>query len=224
MAKCNTCGTEISSFNLERECESCYEIRKDQLSPEKAAQKKQILEKQAEQAMLNDAKAKSIAEQAKLSKAEQEMLNDAKAKLIVEQAKLGKNTWIDKQVAGFTSKLSNDAPIYLFQRIYCPVNSRVHDEDLADDFQLGAVEKLGADGWQIVGIVPRTIGIGLKNRRFYFFGIKFVEQIGAIWGGGIGGNVAGVYVLLQLNVTLANVNQLMPSIKGYFDTKYRAPN
>jgi hypothetical protein len=202
MAKCNTCGTEISSFNLERECESCYEIRKDQLSPEKAAQKKQILEKQAEQAMLND----------------------AKAKLIVEQAKLGKNTWIDKQVAGFTSKLSNDAPIYLFQRIYCPVNSRVHDEDLADDFQLGAVEQLGADGWQIVGIVPRTIGIGLKNRRFYFFGIKFVEQIGAIWGGGIGGNVAGVYVLLQLNVTLANVNQLMPSIKGYFDTKYRAPN
>ena len=153
-----------------------------------------------------------------------EFLNEAKAKLIAEQAEISKNTWIDQQVAEFTSKLSNDAPMYLFQRIYCPVDSLVNNEDLANDFRLEAVEQLGADGWQIVGIVPRTIGIGLKNRRFYFFGIKFVEQIGAIWGGGIGGNVAGVYVLLQLNVTLANVNQLMPTIKGYFDTKYRAPN
>lgn len=213
MAKCATCGTEVSFFNLERECDSCLEIRMVQLRAKNKAR-----------ANLKNAE---ISEQSKAineKQAEQAILNEEKAKLIAEQAKLGKNTWIDQQVAEFTSRLSNDAPIYLFQRIYCPVNSRVHDEDLADDFQLGAVEKLGAAGWQIVGIVPRTVGIGLKNRRFYFFGIKFVEQIGAIWGGGIGGNVAGVYVLLQLNVTLANVNQLMPTIKNYFGTKYHAPN
>ena len=40
----------------------------------------------------------------------------------------------------------------------------------------------------------------------------------------MGGNVAGVYVLLQLNVTLANVNQLMPTIKVYFGSKYRVLN
>ena len=30
MAKCNTCGTEISFLNYERECDSCAEIRVNQ--------------------------------------------------------------------------------------------------------------------------------------------------------------------------------------------------
>ena len=161
-----------------------------------------------------------ISEQSKAineNKAEQALLNEAKAKLIAEQAELRKNTWIDQQVAGFTSKLSNDAPMYLFQRIYCPVDSLVNNEDLANDFRLEAVEQLGADGWQIVGIVPRTIGVGLKNT-------SYGNTSGTTWGAGMGGNVAGVYVLLQLNVTLANVNQLMPTIKVYFGSKYRVLN
>lgn len=195
MAKCNTCGTEISFFNLERECDSCLEIRMAQL---RAKNKARANLKNAEQA-------------------EQAVLNEAKAKLIAEQAELRKNTWIDQQVAAFTGKLSNDTPIYLFQRIYCRVDSRINDEDLANNFQLGAVEELGADGWQIVGIVPRTIGVGLKNT-------SYGNTSGTTWGAGMGGNVAGVYVLLQLNVTLANVNQLMPTIKNYFGTKYRALN
>ena len=195
MAKCNTCDKEISFFNLERECESCYEIRIDQERAEKAEQKKQLLEKKAELAALNE----------------------ANAKLIAEQAELRKNTWIDQQVAAFTGRLSNDAPIYLFQRIYCRVDSRINDEDLATGFHLGDVEQLGADGWQIVGIVPRTIGISLTN-------ISSGSIHGTTWGAGMGGNVAGVYVLLQLNVTLANVNQLIPTIKNYFGTKYRVLN
>ena len=107
--------------------------------------------------------------------------------------------------------------MYLFQRIYCPVDSLVNNEDLANDFRLEAVEQLGADGWQIVGIVPRTIGVGLKNT-------SYGNTSGTTWGAGMGGNVAGVYVLLQLNVTLANVNQLMPTIKVYFGSKYRVLN
>ncbi len=184
MAKCNTCGTEISFFNFDRECDSCAEIRVDQLRAEQI---------------------------------EQAFLDEANAKLIAEHAELSKNTWIEQQVAEFTGKLSNDVPIYLFQRIYCPVDSRVHDEDLADGFYLEDMEELGADGWQIVGIVPRTIGVGLKNT-------SYGNTSGTTWGAGMGGNVAGVYVLLQLNVTLANVNRLTPTIKGYFGTKYHAPN
>lgn len=206
MAKCNTCGTEISFLNYERECDSCAEIRVNQWRVRQTAR--------------TNLKNAEISEQSKAineNKAEQALLNEAKAKLIAEQAELRKNTWIDQQVAGFTSKLSNDAPMYLFQRIYCPVDSLVNNEDLANDFRLEAVEQLGADGWQIVGIVPRTIGVGLKNT-------SYGNTSGTTWGAGMGGNVAGVYVLLQLNVTLANVNQLMPTIKVYFGSKYRVLN
>jgi hypothetical protein len=199
MAKCATCGTEVSFFNLERECDSCLEIRMDQLRAKQIA--RGVLKKTPQNAELFENTMRREVERAEQA----------------EHAELSKNTWIEQQVAEFTVKLSNDVPIYLFQRIYCPVDSRVHDEDLADGFYLEDMEELGADGWQIVGIVPRTIGIGLKNT-------SYGNTSGITWGAGMGGNVAGVYVLLQLNVTLANVNRLTPTIKGYFGTKYHAPN
>ena len=153
--------------------------------------------------------AREAAEQSDLARRRVE-----REQIAAEQALTRKNAWIDEQVEEFVERLSDDTPLYLYQRIYRPVDSIVNKEELTDDFVLGDVEFLGTYGWQIVGIVPRTIGIGLTNT-------SYGSTSGNTWGGGIGGNVAGVYVLMQLAVTPANIDALMPSVRFHYGTKYR---
>jgi hypothetical protein len=72
-----------------------------------------------------------------------------------------------------------------------PINER---------FDIDQLQELGVRGWEIVAVVPRTVGIGLRN-------VLLGSADGENWGGGIGGNVMGVYVLLKLEIT-ANDNRL----------------
>jgi hypothetical protein len=52
----------------------------------------------------------------------------------------------------------------------------------------------GMDGWNVIGVVPRTTGIGLSNS-------SIGSTMGTSWGAGLGGNVIGVYLLLNREVT-----------------------
>lgn len=51
--------------------------------------------------------------------------------------------------------------------------------------------ELGWDGWEIVGIVPRTTGIALTN----------LSGGQSFYGGGVGGLTDGAYVLMRLPIT-----------------------
>jgi hypothetical protein len=55
---------------------------------------------------------------------------------------------------------------------------------------MSALQSAGLAGWQVLSVIPRTIGIGLTNVSYGSGGG------GETWGAGMGGNVAGVYVLL----------------------------
>jgi hypothetical protein len=181
MSACETCGTEVSFFNLERECETCRKRR--------------------------------LAEEA-VERAEKARLQAAEEHAIKEEAAHQKNIWINQRVADFAATLTNEAPRYLVQQVYRPVDSVIEDDHLASQFVLGEVELLGAYGWQIVGIIPRTVGTALKN-------ISFGSTNGTTWGAGMGGNIAGVYVLMQLAVTKSNYDAVLPSIRMHFGMKYR---
>jgi len=81
--------------------------------------------------------------------------------------------------------------MFEFEAIYIPVPSVVDGENVTGLFDITELQKWGSEGWDIAGIVPRTIGVSLKN-----------EDISSPWGptsygGGMGGNVVGVYLILR---------------------------
>ena len=80
--------------------------------------------------------------------------------------------------------------VSLFRSVYVPVDSVIGDEPVAKKFDISAVQSLGLSGWEIVSVVPRTIGVELKN-------VSIGATMGRTFGGGMGGNVAGVHVLMQ---------------------------
>ena len=52
----------------------------------------------------------------------------------------------------------------------------------------------GLMGWQVLGVIPRTVGIGLTN-------VSYGSSSGETWGAGVGGNVCGAYVLLGKQIS-----------------------
>lgn len=92
-------------------------------------------------------------------------------------------------LSGAEERIHQGSNPYLVEWIFVPVDSEV-DGSVLGEFNIEGLQMAGLSGWQIVGVVPRTLGVGLKNTSF---GSSFGES----WGGGMGGNVSGVYVLLQ---------------------------
>jgi len=92
----------------------------------------------------------------------------------------------------FVESITNGATAYAYRTVYVPIDSVVNGESIGD-FDISDVQKLGLWGWKIVGIMPRTVGIGLTN-------VSYGSSSGETWGAGLGGNVAGVYVLLAQEV------------------------
>ena len=176
MAKCTTCGTEVSFFNIERECQPCTEQRKER---EREAQR--ILEQKSKEEQ-------RIAEQNKL----QHLASSIETSLRI----------IRENVAQYGATT-------LLHDVYLPVDSLVNDEKTAFAFTANPVRKWTVYGWKVVATIPKTIGIALRNTQSGSFGSHY--------GGGIGGNVAGVYVLLQLEITPETIDRQIKAIKAYYE-------
>lgn len=109
-----------------------------------------------------------------------------------------------EQVAA-TVAAGSDA--YLYRSVYLAVDS-IHDEEaIADEFDIEPVRMLGRMGWEIVSVVPRTLGTSLEN-------ISIGASSGTTYGGGIGGTVAGVHVLLRYRITQANLSAAVGILAG----------
>jgi thiol-disulfide isomerase/thioredoxin len=93
-------------------------------------------------------------------------------------------------------RLHANKSVFLYDSVFVPVDSVLDEKDLADDFDLTLIRKLGLLGWDIVQAVPKTIGIGLKN-------MNNTGLFGEEWGGGIGGNVVGVYIIIRKSITFS---------------------
>jgi hypothetical protein len=82
---------------------------------------------------------------------------------------------------------------FVYCSVHLPVNSVVLQDPLNVGFSVEPLVSLGLKGWDVVGIVPKTVGVGLKNT-------SLGQSSGITWGAGIGGNVSGVHVILRKTV------------------------
>lgn len=107
------------------------------------------------------------------------------------QAEIAANhaTW----ASNLQSRLKAGGRAWIYKYVYLEVNSVVTD-DVIGTWDLAGLQAAGLSGWQVLGVVPRTIGIGLQNT-------SYGASSGTTWGAGVGGNVAGVYVLLGQECT-----------------------
>lgn len=95
-------------------------------------------------------------------------------------------------------RLEAGKPVFLYDSIYVPVDSMLLDKPMNDGFDISKVRELGLAGWDVVQVIPRTIGIGLENTSS---GSTTVET----WGGGSGGNVAGVYLVIKKSISIEEI-------------------
>jgi hypothetical protein len=92
------------------------------------------------------------------------------------------------------TRLKSGKPAFLCDSIFVPMNPILDENNLADEFNLSILRRLGLIGWDIVQAIPRMTGIGLKNEGTdALFGGK--------WGGGMGGNVMGVHIIIKKSLS-----------------------
>lgn len=143
------------------------------------------------------------------ARAEEERLKAEKAesaKRALEEIEILRANVISLTKERLEQSVASGKRAYLYESVYIPVDSVVTDSPIASSFSIGALRNLGVDGWEIVGVVPRTIGVGLVNS-------SFGDTSGDTWGAGVGGNIAGVYVILKMD---ALAQKMIPeSIEEY---------
>ncbi len=88
------------------------------------------------------------------------------------------------------TRLKSGKPTFLCDSIFVPMNPIPDENNLADEFNLSILRRLGLIGWDIVQAIPRTTGIGLKN-------VGTDALFGEKGGRGIGGNVMGVHIIIK---------------------------
>ena len=109
----------------------------------------------------------------------------------LEQFKLQK---IIKIKNSMRARLKSGKPTFLCDSIFVPMNPILDEKNLADEFNLSILRRLGLNGWDIVQAIPRTTGIGLKNE-----GTKALFD--GKGGGGVGGNVMGVHIIIKKSLS-----------------------
>jgi hypothetical protein len=121
---------------------------------------------------------------------EQQVKKDAE----LAQAELHRQEKLRKMVAEkkveIRKQLESGQCVFLYHSLYLPVDSILLENNLSDVFDISLVQQLGLSGWEVINVVPRTMGVGLKNHT----GVT-VES----WGGGVGGNIMGVHLILKKN-------------------------
>jgi len=92
------------------------------------------------------------------------------------------------------TRLKSGKPTFLCDSIFVPMNPIPDENNLADEFNLSILRRLGLIGWDIVQAIPRTTGIGLKN-------VGTDALFGEKGGRGIGGNVMGVHIIIKKSLS-----------------------
>jgi len=182
MAQCKRCGQKVGIFTSF--CDACnIQNQKEQEARIEEDKQRQEADRQARAA----AEAQEVAE---LQRARREAITNRIDALCIQVA------------AG--------QRLFIYETLYLPVDSVVLEENVAQGFDLGTLRELGLVGWEVIGVVPRTIGIALEN--------KTTDLLGPIsYGGGVGGNVLGVYLLLRKEMTYATIENSSDELASFID-------
>lgn len=112
------------------------------------------------------------------------------------------------------NRLKQGNSVYLHHSFYVTIDSQVEAGGGIrnfNPFDESRVTKAGLDGWRVVGVAPRTNGSALQN----------YEGFGKAWAGGIGGNVVGVYVMMEYELTQANLQDSISIVEHVLTTAYK---
>lgn len=92
---------------------------------------------------------------------------------------------------------------YLYNSVYVEVDSQLESMDAPAGLDLNPIALLGADGWETVGVLPRSY----SGSQSYFARSRMTSRD---WGGqkleqriALSGNLIGSYVMLRLPITRA---------------------
>ncbi len=187
MADCPKCGNQTSVWSRDIKtgiCNECTKLESRMAKESRVDEHKQKTEllKQQRQAFEEQRRREAIASDPEYAKREQKILE-----------KIHK---IKEQMLG---RIKNNLPVIVYHSLYLPVDSKVFDEPLNGRFDISKLFGLGLQGWEAIQIIPRTVGVGVKNA-------SIGSTIGITWGAASGGNVDGVYVLLQKRFSASDIN------------------
>ena len=115
--------------------------------------------------------------------------------------------YIDAHRDLIRSTLEEGRTAYLYRATYVPVDSIV-DSEVTGTFDIADLRVLGMSGWEIVAVIPKTIGVGLTNK-------SYGSTSGETWGAGLGGNVLGAYVLLRYAIAPDALTSATPLIDEF---------
>lgn len=109
---------------------------------------------------------------------------------------------ITTQVDAIVRRAVQAPPIYLTKHVQVAVDSTFYNiKNPIEHLNLGAVQLAGLNGWQVVGVIPKTVASSHNHGLNHFTAS--------------GGNVIAVYVVLQLTLTADNAELLRPQIADY---------
>ena len=98
----------------------------------------------------------------------------------------GKKMSFENWAAKAEAQIASGNNPNLFRWIYVQVDSVVEDDTIGQ-FDITELQAAGLEGWDVVAVIPKTLGVGLTN----------ISTSGNSWGAGMGGNVLGVYIVLS---------------------------
>ena len=102
---------------------------------------------------------------------------------------------ISSKIQALKQRIESGEKTFLYDNIYLPVDSKVVNETIAEEFSLGSLRILGLDGWDIIAVIPKTLGVALINE-------SYGSSSGSTWGAGLGGNVVGVHIIIRKEFSL----------------------
>lgn len=200
MAKCTRCGREAGL--LKTMCDDCRQA----LAEEQAAAQKKLEEYQARRREEDSQREAEAFEAARSRRAE--AVTTARIRLADTI-----NEITERKVGELSQRLQAGAKVILYDSIYLPVDSEVNETRAAESFDIAPLTLAGSLGWDVVSVVPKTVGVGLTNVS--------ADTLRS-WGGGIGGNVIGVYVLLKKEILpQSNADQTI-ALQQYVSQTLRA--
>jgi hypothetical protein len=116
---------------------------------------------------------------------------------------------IQRQVEAIIQRANQAPPIFLYKTIQVGVDSVLAGvQNTFTSLTIGSTQLAGLNGWQVVGVIPKTLAI-TSNQGFN----NFVSN---------GGNVIAVYLLMQLTLTKENATLLRGEIEDYVKSDLQA--
>jgi len=137
--------------------------------------------------------------------------------LLIEMAKIERikkhQEELQSQADVIGQRVESGQGAYIYESIYIPVDSIIDEKPVVPSFDITILKNLGLMGWDIVSVIPRTIGIALINQTVSIGNTGFKS-----WGAGMGGNVVGVHIILKKSLNPINKDSLNQELISYIES------